>query len=102
MNKNAFKEAVGIFLIILVAVEVINVVAGLICAPGSIPLDFRDWASHVVIVGMALTAGVTAYFRAKWKDKQIAKEIEEDRAKGITYDDVDLDDEDGKTDGGEA
>ena len=102
MNKSAFKNAVGMFFVILAAIEVINVAAGLICAPGDIPLDFRDWASHVVIVGMALCAGVTTYFREKRKDKQIAKEIEEDRAKGITYDDVDLDDGDEKAGGGEA
>lgn len=101
MNKSAFKDAVRMFIVILVAIEIINVVAGLICAPGSIPLDFRDWASHVVIVGMALAAGVTTYFREKRKDKQIAQEIEEDRAKGITYDDVELDDEDENA-GGEA
>ena len=98
MNKSAFKDAVGMFIVILVAIEIVNVAAGLICAPGSIPLDFRDWASHVIIVGMALCAGVSTFFREKRKAKQIAKEIEEDRAKGIIWDAED-DEED---DGGEA
>ena len=101
MEKSALKSAVGMFFVILVPIEIMNVVAGLICVPGTIPLDFRDWTSHAVIVGMALSAGVSTFFREKRKAKQIAKEIEEDRAKGIYWDEADSDDGDDGADGGD-